>query len=137
MANAKHADVEKMSYEIALKELEQIVGRLERGDVELEESIAMFERDDGKWAIDTNAHSGRSTAWTIQNPPAWLDAKSFTGWSVNTYGQNATISARGEDPLVLLRYRKGKTLPGGAHTVEMQPTDGFVFWIERVDDPQP
>ena len=44
MANAKHADVEKMSYEVALKELEQIVGRLERGDVELEESIAMFER---------------------------------------------------------------------------------------------
>lgn len=44
MANAKHADVAKMSYEVALKELEQIVGRLERGDVELEESIAMFER---------------------------------------------------------------------------------------------
>ncbi|MGI9406764.1 MAG: exodeoxyribonuclease VII small subunit [Hyphomicrobiaceae bacterium] len=44
MATAKHADVAKMSYEVALKELEQIVGRLERGDVDLEESIAMFER---------------------------------------------------------------------------------------------
>lgn len=44
MANAKHADVAEMSYEAALQELEQIVGRLERGDVDLEESIAIFER---------------------------------------------------------------------------------------------
>ena len=33
-----------MSFEQALKELEQIVGRLERGDVELEQSIAIYER---------------------------------------------------------------------------------------------
>ena len=35
MAKTKHADVAEMSYEAALQELEQIVGRLERGDVEL------------------------------------------------------------------------------------------------------
>jgi len=39
-----HADIREMSFERALKELEQIVGRLERGDVELEESIAIYER---------------------------------------------------------------------------------------------
>jgi len=33
-----------MTFERALKELEAIVGRLERGDVELEESIAIHER---------------------------------------------------------------------------------------------
>jgi exodeoxyribonuclease VII small subunit len=33
-----------MSFEKALKELEGIVGRLERGDVELEESITIYER---------------------------------------------------------------------------------------------
>lgn len=45
MAAAKqHADIKDMSFERALKELEQIVGRLERGDVELEESIAIYER---------------------------------------------------------------------------------------------
>ena len=33
-----------MSFERALKELESIVGRLERGDVELEESIVIYER---------------------------------------------------------------------------------------------
>lgn len=38
------ADVSAMSFERALKELETIVTRLERGDVELEESIAIYER---------------------------------------------------------------------------------------------
>ena len=33
-----------MTFEKALKELESIVGRLERGDVELEESINIYER---------------------------------------------------------------------------------------------
>lgn len=39
-----HADIKEMTFERALKELESIVGRLERGDVELEESIAIYER---------------------------------------------------------------------------------------------
>jgi exodeoxyribonuclease VII small subunit len=41
---AKHLDIATMSFEKALKELEGIVGRLERGDVELEESITIYER---------------------------------------------------------------------------------------------
>lgn len=41
---AKHEDIGDLSFEHALKELEQIVGRLERGDVELEESITIYER---------------------------------------------------------------------------------------------
>lgn len=41
---AKYPDLKEMSFERALKELEAIVGRLERGDVELEESIAIYER---------------------------------------------------------------------------------------------
>ena len=40
----KHADIKDMTFERALKELEGIVSRLERGDVELEESIAIYER---------------------------------------------------------------------------------------------
>ncbi len=38
------AEIRDMSFERALKELETIVGRLERGDVELEESISIYER---------------------------------------------------------------------------------------------
>ena len=41
---ARHEDIAAMSFERALKELESIVGRLERGDVELEESISIYER---------------------------------------------------------------------------------------------
>ena len=40
----KHLDIKDMIFEKALKELESIVGRLERGDVELEESINIYER---------------------------------------------------------------------------------------------
>lgn len=43
-APKNHKDIKEMTFERALKELEQIVGRLERGDVELEESIAIYER---------------------------------------------------------------------------------------------
>ena len=38
------SDVEKMSFEDAIKELEKVVGQLERGDVALDESIALYER---------------------------------------------------------------------------------------------
>ena len=43
-SSSKNADIKDMSFERALKELETIVGRLERGDVELEESIVIYER---------------------------------------------------------------------------------------------
>ena len=38
------SDVETMSFEEAMKELEQVVGQLERGDVALEDSIKLYER---------------------------------------------------------------------------------------------
>ncbi|MDK3017732.1 exodeoxyribonuclease VII small subunit [Pseudodonghicola flavimaris] len=36
--------VEQMSFEQAMKELEAVVGQLERGDVALDQSIALYER---------------------------------------------------------------------------------------------
>ncbi|MCL3882029.1 exodeoxyribonuclease VII small subunit [Marivita sp. GX14005] len=36
--------VEDMSFEAAMAELEKVVGQLERGDVALEQSIALYER---------------------------------------------------------------------------------------------
>ena len=43
MADA-HGDIAAMSFEAALKELEEIVGRLEQGRIGLEESISIYER---------------------------------------------------------------------------------------------
>ena len=42
--NAETPTIKDMSFEQSLKELEDIVTRLERGDVELERSIAIYER---------------------------------------------------------------------------------------------
>ena len=39
-----NTDVAKLSFEKALAELEQIVQKLERGDVALEESVTIYER---------------------------------------------------------------------------------------------
>ncbi|QFT64732.1 exodeoxyribonuclease VII small subunit [Roseivivax halotolerans] len=36
--------VEEMSFEEAMRALEEVVGQLERGDVPLEQSIALYER---------------------------------------------------------------------------------------------
>ena len=44
MATPKTVPVENMSFEDALAELEGIVDKLERGDVPLEQSIAIYER---------------------------------------------------------------------------------------------
>ena len=41
---ATNADIAKLSFEDALKELEQIVDKLEKGTVGLEESIAIYAR---------------------------------------------------------------------------------------------
>lgn len=44
--NARFEDIAAMPFEQALRELEGIVHRLERGDVELQESISIYERGD-------------------------------------------------------------------------------------------
>lgn len=44
MADAKPKSPDKMSFEEALAELEGIVKQLERGEVELEQSISIYER---------------------------------------------------------------------------------------------
>jgi len=42
--SAPNTDISAMSFEAALKELEQIVDRLEKGNVDLEESIEIYAR---------------------------------------------------------------------------------------------
>ncbi len=44
MAEETNADVKAMSFEAALAELEQIVGKLESGQAPLAESIVIYER---------------------------------------------------------------------------------------------
>ena len=43
-ANLKNGPIADLSFEEAMAALEQVVGRLERGEVPLEESITLYER---------------------------------------------------------------------------------------------
>ena len=43
-AESSKQPIEQMSFEVALRELEGIVARLEQGDVDLEDSIVLYER---------------------------------------------------------------------------------------------
>ena len=43
-SKANDPPVDQLSFESALKELEEIVARLEQGEVDLEDSIALYER---------------------------------------------------------------------------------------------
>lgn len=95
-------------------------------------SLAIHKDESGQWVTNIqNPDSGHIRP--IENPPTWLDSGSFLYWSTKVYGKTGTVSARATDPLPLLRYRKGKMVPGGV-TVDMQPTDGMLFWIERVEN---
>ena len=44
VSETPHADVDQLSFERAIEELETIVKRLEEGKVPLEESVAIYER---------------------------------------------------------------------------------------------
>ena len=44
MTETPHSDVQRLTFERAIEELESIVKRLEEGKVPLEESVAIYER---------------------------------------------------------------------------------------------
>lgn len=44
MAEPTYPDIEQMSFEQAMEELEKVVTQLDRGDVSLDESISLYER---------------------------------------------------------------------------------------------
>lgn len=73
---AKHGDIAGLTFEAALKELEGIVGRLERGDVELEESINIYERGEAlkqhcdRLLRQAEAKVERSRSEPTASPPA-------------------------------------------------------------------
>lgn len=63
---AKAPAVGSLSFEVALAELEAIVQRLERGDVPLEESIAIYERGEAlKKRCDTLLKEAEARVETI------------------------------------------------------------------------
>jgi len=64
------SNVDEMSFEDAIKELETVVGQLERGDVALDESIALYERG-AHLCRRGRAKRDRAFGW-LTSKPHWL-----------------------------------------------------------------
>jgi hypothetical protein len=94
-------------------------------------TLAIHKNDAGRWVLDS-VLPNRSTAVNIEPAPAWLDAEHSIGWSSRAAGRGQTESAGLTEPLVLLRHRKCKEIRPGVITVDMQPTDGLMVWIEEI-----
>lgn len=94
--------------------------------------VAVHKNQTDRWAL-TFQTLDRSTTFPIKQPPAWLEERSSVGWTSRVAGKRASESEPANGPLVLLRHRKAKELPGGAITVDMEPTDGLMVWIEPIE----
>ena len=60
----------KLSFEEALKRLEEIVGHLEKGDIPLEESIRLFEEGSGLLALCSGQLEEAEQKVTLLRPGA-------------------------------------------------------------------
>ncbi len=93
-------------------------------------TLAVSKNLAGTWQI-TAGLPDRGSSIYLRDPPAWLEDHSRPGWGTRIAGRNRTDVAPVDTPLVLLRYRKGKQVPPNGSTVDMQPTDGLIVWIEE------
>lgn len=85
----------------------------------------------GDWKL-TCSYPRRSTSHTIDAPPVWL-TKRGRGVTAEIAGRGKTEYLAPSQPFILLRYRKPTTTPTGRMTVDMNPTDGIIVWIEAAD----
>ncbi|QDT04910.1 hypothetical protein K227x_33070 [Rubripirellula lacrimiformis] len=107
-----------------------------QGGVPFTLDVGIFQDASGVWQFQTD-NGQRGPRFPIHHHPAWLDRKESVGWGFRVYGKNQTVSSDSDMPRMLFSGRKSKMLPGGASTVEMNPTDGLLIWIERKSTPTP
>ncbi len=94
-------------------------------------TLAVHKNEAGQWVV--NQVLPNSSAAAAIDAPAWLDDTTRVGrMTERIAGRNQTDTGEAADPLVLLRYRKGKHVPPNQWTVDMQSTDGLIVWIEEI-----
>jgi hypothetical protein len=91
-------------------------------------TLALTKNAEGQASL-TFAVPNRSTTIPLKDQAAWAASDSGIGWSTWTAGMQGTESVVKTQPMMLLRYRRGKEVPGG-WTVEKNPTEGIAVWIE-------
>lgn len=94
-------------------------------------NLSIAQNEFGEWKLNWS-NPGRSTSHRIDAPPDWLSERG-RGLSARITGRGETEHGPANAPFVLLRYRKTMKTPTGASTVDMNPTDGIIVWIEAND----
>ena len=90
-------------------------------------SVAVNQNHLGQWQL-VRDDGTRNLAWRIPDDQAkWLQTTSGHNW--RQAGDGETVSADENESFFLIRLRKSKKVPGGS-TVDMQPTNGILVWIE-------
>lgn len=84
-----------------------------------------------RWQISAN-NGSRGTGMYLNDSPSWLETYSTVGWGHSVAGKRKTQSGPNDARFQLLRMRKSKLVAGGSE-VDMQPTDGILVWLERID----
>ncbi|MEX2138419.1 MAG: hypothetical protein WD894_04115 [Pirellulales bacterium] len=95
---------------------------------ELIVTVMAHKKRSGDWSIITMAPRRRSTFTVPVANSRWLDEMDYTS---RQEGQSGVVSYQPGETAMLLRARKSKQLGAGRVTVDMQPTDGLMVWIEE------
>jgi hypothetical protein len=93
------------------------------------QTVAVNRDQRGRWRLIIDNGVQNITVLLPDSLKTWLEESNGRTWSLA--GREKTASMPKGEPLYLLRLRKTKELPGGAVTVDMQPTDGILVWIEE------
>lgn len=93
-------------------------------------SVAIYRDSEETWRIRTE-HAGSNGSRPLRNPPSWLGNTRDTRWTTRAYGKDETIACESSEPHYLVRQRMSKILPDGSSTVDTEPTDGILIWIEQ------
>lgn len=103
-------------------------------------SIGALE-EDGNWLLGVKTESVRGigdmdfATEMKANDSSWLAKRG--GNSIHKLtGQRKTEVNPIDSAFVLLRYRKGLSPTPGVSSMDPNPTDGILIWIERVTDPE-
>jgi hypothetical protein len=92
----------------------------------------------GVWKLVLDCDTGPNITMPIQNA-TWLDDNLSV--TISQTGKRGTESVDPGKPLVLLRLRRSKNVEVGGkvigQTVEMNPTDGIMLWVEEMKPSAP
>jgi hypothetical protein len=95
---------------------------------ELIVTVTAHKERNGRWSLLTMAPQQRSRFFIPAANATWLDTADV---GVRQEGRDGIKMVPMGEIAVLLRARKSKHLAGGAVTVDTQPTDGVMIWIEE------